>query len=768
MPKNIVLLSDGTGNAASRVWRTNVWRFFQAVDLTNGSQVACYDDGVGTSAFKPLAILGGAFGWGLKRNVLDLYEFLCRNYKTGDDIYALGFSRGSFTIRVVMGVVGSQGIVQANSEAELERLAKEAYRAYRAERFHTLFRVETVFRAVRDVILGVKNKLTGASPYDKHNNIQPPEIRFIGVWDTVAAYGLPIDEMTRGISLFLWPMEFKDRVLSSKVKRACHALALDDERTTFHPVLWTELNESPAKTVNGAQFVKDERISQVWFPGVHSNVGGGYPDDSLANVSLAWMMKEAQHCGLRFKLGPNADPDAMLQAISSRDKDGRIYDSRQGLGGYYRYGPRKLALLCDMRFSQRQDDAVKIATPKIHESAFERGLNGAHVYGPIGLPAQYAVVMDTGQILEGPNNPFEKPAHSAARADAQEHIWNLVWWRRVVYFATLAASAHLALFPLLYKTDRAYEVSTPLKIVPQTVRMIGAFVPNFFDWWLDSFAANPGTFLIAAIAVGLLLWGGMRLGLTITDRMRTLWRAVPANMPALPTDILYSMRSSPPYQMTLGLFKRWLIPIFSVIAIVYGALTLGNHLLFDAQDGFGRFCRSEGTQAALNPNRPEPTLVAKPFRANAGCFATGVVLTKGVRYEIAITRTSSTWVDGSPFGRRFETDLNGFQISELPSVRDRVALWLGLPLRRVILQPWFRVIARIGEKGTDEYFINPENQPVLGKSDSDQLIFVVRPRRDGELFLYVNEAVIGWPKHWDVFYRHNEGEAKVEIKRHQR
>ena len=116
MPKKTsFLLSDGTGNAASRVWRTNVWRFFQSLDLTNGGQVACYDDGVGTSAFKPLAILGGAFGWGLKRNVIDLYlNSSVATTKPSDDIYALGFSRGAFTIRVVMGLVGNQGIVQAN------------------------------------------------------------------------------------------------------------------------------------------------------------------------------------------------------------------------------------------------------------------------------------------------------------------------------------------------------------------------------------------------------------------------------------------------------------------------------------------------------------------------------------------------------------------------------------------------------------------------------------------------------------------------------
>ena len=80
LPKKIVVLSDGTGNSSAKVWRTNVWRTFEFLDLTGSDQVAMYDDGVGTSSFLPLAILGGAFGWGLKRNVIELYKFICRNY----------------------------------------------------------------------------------------------------------------------------------------------------------------------------------------------------------------------------------------------------------------------------------------------------------------------------------------------------------------------------------------------------------------------------------------------------------------------------------------------------------------------------------------------------------------------------------------------------------------------------------------------------------------------------------------------------------------
>src|SRR6202047_441684 len=121
MSRNIVLLSDGTGNSAAKVWRTNVRRTFEALDLSGNDQIAIYDDGVGTSSFKPLAILGGAFGYGLKRNVLNLYKFLCRNYQDGDQIYAFGFSRGAFTIRIVVGLVLNQGLVKFSNEGELDR-----------------------------------------------------------------------------------------------------------------------------------------------------------------------------------------------------------------------------------------------------------------------------------------------------------------------------------------------------------------------------------------------------------------------------------------------------------------------------------------------------------------------------------------------------------------------------------------------------------------------------------------------------------------------
>src|SRR5262245_56441250 len=130
MSKAIAVFADGTGNSAAKLFKTNVWRLYEALDTSDraahgeGRQVAYYHDGVGTSSFKPLAILGGAFGWGLKRNVLDLYMFLCRNYEPGDRIYAFGFSRGAFTIRVLAGLVVEQGLVASGGERELAIYAR--------------------------------------------------------------------------------------------------------------------------------------------------------------------------------------------------------------------------------------------------------------------------------------------------------------------------------------------------------------------------------------------------------------------------------------------------------------------------------------------------------------------------------------------------------------------------------------------------------------------------------------------------------------------
>src|SRR5262249_48791087 len=139
MPKNIVLLSDGTGNSAAKLFKTNVWRLYQALDIAPAPpgglrrQVAFYDEGVGSENFKPRALLGSAFGIGVWRNVRDLYTFTCRNYEQGDQIFAFGFSRGAFTVRLLVGLIGKCGLVVPDSEDDLKTKVEIAYLEYQRD-----------------------------------------------------------------------------------------------------------------------------------------------------------------------------------------------------------------------------------------------------------------------------------------------------------------------------------------------------------------------------------------------------------------------------------------------------------------------------------------------------------------------------------------------------------------------------------------------------------------------------------------------------------
>lgn len=662
--KRIIILSDGTGNSAARVWRTNVWRTFEALDLARSDQVAFYDDGVGTSSFKPLALLGGAFGYGLKRNVLDIYKFVCRNYRSAaeyravnvdsedDQIFAFGFSRGAFTIRVVAGLIADQGLVSHASEEELGSKAASAYRAYRAKHYHSILGIERPARAIRSLFLS-----------SRHDPNERPvkKIRFLGLWDTVAAYGLPVDEWTRGISQWIWPLELPSRRLHEKVERACHALSLDDERTTFHPVLW---DESRQQNPEGPEWATESQtISQVWFAGVHANVGGGYPDDSLACVPLTWMMTEAAKCGLAIKSPPKADHDALAQARSSSDKDGRLYNPRSGVGGYYRYGPRKVHELSHMRLSKSADDKVEISLPKIHESVFGRIEVGAHGYAPIGLPETYAVVSNTGVVT--------RASATGERSENQELVWNLVWKRRVIYFLTVFASLYLIAYPLFRISFASDELSSSLRVFSDSIRLVGGFLPSLAKRWIDAYARDPGWFLWSAGWVALLILYGSRLGQNIGDRMRLVWNAVyPSSAPprpaagsrsvastigrilflavlvalifadqlstlleylarrsdtvseifegpmkqtleklsaqpipvfatviflveVLPGWIIQTCRTSDPYKWVIRQFKLTILPAFFALLTVWLVVSFASHLLFDFRDGWGAFCKDE-------------------------------------------------------------------------------------------------------------------------------------------------------------------------------
>ncbi len=216
----------GQAISAAKSFKTNVWRLYQALDLTDGTQLAVFGDGVGTSSIKIMQYLGRALGLGVKRNVLNLYKFLCLNYSDGDRIWAFGFSRGAFTVRLLVDLIHHEGLVSFLSEEELDRAAIAAYRAYRSRTFHTKIPWVRVGRSIRDLAVRLRNWATGArqyseikdATYDQGRHII--DIHFVGVWNTVAAYGLPVKELTLAFHKWVWPMLFVDRSLPPNVLTA--------------------------------------------------------------------------------------------------------------------------------------------------------------------------------------------------------------------------------------------------------------------------------------------------------------------------------------------------------------------------------------------------------------------------------------------------------------------------------------------------------------------------------------------------------------------
>ena len=184
MPKNIVLFSDGTGNSSRPSVSEPTFGGYTKLPGSPADQIAYYDDGVGTSPFKPFALLGGALGLGLKRNVKHLYAFLCRNYKTGDRIYAFGFSRGAFTIRILIGLVPTRDWWLPRPRAGFGDWSKRAGEPIASTpASHCSAKFAKKFHAK------APSASAAANPQVKFN--------FVGLWDTVAAYGLPADELTR-------------------------------------------------------------------------------------------------------------------------------------------------------------------------------------------------------------------------------------------------------------------------------------------------------------------------------------------------------------------------------------------------------------------------------------------------------------------------------------------------------------------------------------------------------------------------------------------
>jgi uncharacterized protein (DUF2235 family) len=284
--KRIAVFCDGTWNRPDQVHHgracpTNVVRLHRglAQDGADGvPQVAFYEPGVGTGRFDRLS--GGMFGVGLSANVKKCHAFLTDTYNTGDELFLFGFSRGAFTARSLAGLIGNSGILRPEHRQHLD----EAYDIYRDRDDPAKRPSGDAARAFRDDY---------CHPY-------PVPIRFVGVFDTVGALGIPVP-----VAALTKRWSFHDVRLGMHVRTACHALAIDERRGPFLPTLWEQQRDAPP----------EQRLAQVWFSGVHSDVGGGYPDHALSDVPLAWMAARANEAGLRVTI--DAQPDPLAQQHES-------------------------------------------------------------------------------------------------------------------------------------------------------------------------------------------------------------------------------------------------------------------------------------------------------------------------------------------------------------------------------------------------------------------------------------------------------------------
>ncbi|MBK9386341.1 MAG: DUF2235 domain-containing protein [Planctomycetes bacterium] len=296
--KRLILCCDGTWNRAdqakaeddgpARPTPTNVVKLAYRVAKHDGAipQLVFYDQGVGTGNILD-RVLGGAFGDGLDENIFDAYRFLMANYEAGDELFFFGFSRGAYTARSIGGMIRKCGILKRSS---FEQYANAMQ----------LYRSEAKPDGPEAVAFRREHSITGDEPIP---------IRFIGVWDTVGSLGIPLQGLRW---LTFRKHAFHDTELSSLVKHACHALAIDELRGPFEPTLWT------AKPKDG------QLVEQVWFSGVHSDVGGGYNDDRLSDLTLAWMLERAGSAGLAL------DPTMAAQRPVKGDSRGALHPSKTG------------------------------------------------------------------------------------------------------------------------------------------------------------------------------------------------------------------------------------------------------------------------------------------------------------------------------------------------------------------------------------------------------------------------------------------------------
>ncbi len=324
MPKNIVVFSDGTGQEGGKGASTNIYKLFNMIEDRTSKQVAFYDRGLGTGWRRLSGNIGGA---GISKNIMECYMFIFENYEAGDQIYLFGFSRGAATVRSLTSFIHYFGIMPKSRP----ELIKQAYKIYKYK--------------------DENERKEKANEFVSKYHTMWTRIKFLGCFDTVAALGLPIKTFSVLIDKVpAFQHTFQNFKLNKTVENAYQALAIDDERETFHPLLWD------------TDVLPYQSIKQVWFCGMHTDVGGGYDEQELSDIPLVWMKDMAINHGLIIY------PSHSVSIHG--DVNGQMHNSRGERWTKY------------FRQKQRSWDTSRTDKPIVHESVLRRSNNESNKSTP--------------------------------------------------------------------------------------------------------------------------------------------------------------------------------------------------------------------------------------------------------------------------------------------------------------------------------------------------------------------------------------------------
>lgn len=293
-PRNLIYISDGTLSSLVPGHETNAGQLFRLLSEIGRRPVQQFDYDPGIQGLGWRKWLNAATGEGINLSICRGYGFLASRYRPGDRIFLFGYSRGAYAVRSLAGMIGALGLLRHDKATE--RNIRQAFRLYEAASAPEASRVVAEFAGPRC-----------------HTGVA---VEMLGVWDTVRALGLPYPVLSR---LGRMATAFHDHRLGPHIRHGYHALAIDEDRTAYAPILWERSDGW------------EGRLEQAWFPGAHADVGGEVrahpPARPLANIALNWMLRRAERHGVILPPGWTArfPEDVAAQALGSRRGIGRLF-----------------------------------------------------------------------------------------------------------------------------------------------------------------------------------------------------------------------------------------------------------------------------------------------------------------------------------------------------------------------------------------------------------------------------------------------------------